>query len=240
MLPFIGGKGKPPNSASTRGQGNLSRPATSIQTTNGGGAYRFATPQPVPKALDLTDSDDDSFGASESESEDDAPTFARFKSQPVQSSHGPPSLQRATLSSNGPNNNVASSKSLARPMSRGGVPASRDSSRASGAVTPLTIDKSKPVIVKEQVIDMARKETVDITDSESEAEQDDGDAAGRKYLQAQREARSGTDSSRPTTVRTKFGVKLKVGQEVDMALYKDFDSFTKVCHNASIIVYTRT
>jgi hypothetical protein len=214
--------------AATRGQGNVSRPATSVQTTNGGGGYRFATPQPVPKALDLTDSDD-SFGASESESEDDAPTFARFKSQPVQSSHAPPALQRATVSSNGPTN-VASSKSLARPMSRGGVPASRDSSRASGAVTPLMIDKSKPVVVKEQVIDMSRKETVDITDSESEAEQDEGDAAGRKYLQAQREARSGTDS-RPTTVRTKFGVKLKVGQEVDMALYKDFDSFTKVCQS---------
>jgi hypothetical protein len=223
MLPFIGARGKTPNTAaSTRGASVSNRPATSVQMMNGAGGYRFTTPQPAPKALDLTDSED-SFGASESESEDEVPAFARFKSQPVHS-NGPPPLQRASVSSN---TSGAGSKNLPRPVSRGSGVISRDSSRASGAATPLVIDKSKPVVVKEQVIDMSRKETVDITDSESEGEEDEGDSAGRKYLHAQREAR-GDGDSRPTTVRTKFGVKIKVGQEVDMAIYKDFDSFTKV------------
>ena len=103
-------------------------------------------------------------------------------------------------------------------------------------------DRMKPVVRQEQVYSM-RRQTVEVSDSTGE--DSEGDASGRRFLQQARDTRSksrdrrGKSANRarprggeeeedmgPTSVRTKYGVKVKV-ERVDMDKYADFDHMVR-------------
>jgi len=97
---------------------------------------------------------------------------------------------------------------MRRLPSRGGV-ASSGSARASGAATPPIIDQRRPVKGQVEVVDMSRKQYNLSDDSESDGE-------GQRHLESLREKRERSGGlEEGKSIRTKFGVKIKMGQEVN-------------------------
>lgn len=158
MLPSIGigrtgsgGKGSTGQAQSRGVSSSSSRPASRAQGTassNGKGVFgRFSTPQ--PSALDLSDSED-SFGASESEGEEDVPAFVKNLSQPVQHNghgSGAPSLQRTAMSSTGAGQHIrggTGQPQLTKGPSRAGL-SSAPLTKSGGAASPTVIDQKRPV-----------------------------------------------------------------------------------------------
>ena len=206
MLPAIGrsgGQQKPRSRASTSGH----------RVPIGRNGHGRAT-------VEVTDSEDSSFG----ESDHDSPA------KPV-----PRSTPKYRTPSRG-----AHTPEPGLGMTRG----QRENAGRGDRVdrTRVEHDRMKPVVRQEQVYSM-RQRTVDV--SESTGEDSEGDALGRQVLQEARKSRSksrgksrGKSASRARTrgaqdddenlgtVRTKYGVKVEV-DAVDMDKYADFDNMLR-------------
>ena len=239
MLPTIGKVG---------GQQTPARSRERPHSRAGSGRGKSATARRAVSAIALTDSEDSSFG----ESEVDSPAkptrgpSAQYRASSAGKARGAPSS--ASMGRRGGGSPPLEPGLGMSRRQRENDPQPRDRSDRSR----VEHDRTKPVGRTEQVYSM-KQQRVDVSDSTGE--DSEGDATGRRVLQQQREHRSksrgksasrqgksrdrarsartqtldgsdGDDSEHVGSVRTKYGVQIKV-DKVNMDKFADFDNMVR-------------
>ena len=189
---------------------------------------------------DLSDSEESSFEASESEHDDESvmQPNSRGRSAP---GHDPriarttyPEVKRVSHSSTG---HDAGYDLLPRALSRGSVLRTPEAERMrsagygnareqQGRYSSVEVEMKRPPKIEEKVYDMrAHAANSSLTDSEG-TEDSEGDAQGKQYLQQARMARDADAEDMKGAIRTKYGVKVKV-DKVEMDRFSDFDTMVQ-------------